>query len=69
MKNIKKSIREWIKKNKKEVCFIGSFVALDKEGDVKDDLMIAYGEKNILKTMLADLDNGLNKDKKKFINW
>jgi len=33
MQKIKKAIHEWVKKNKGEVCFVGSFCEFDKKGE------------------------------------
>ena len=55
--DISEMIRRFIASNGHRVAFIGSFVAFDKKGDVKDDtdMIYAYGEKELLKLMLNGL--------------
>ena len=65
MSNIVKLVEE----NKGNIDFIGSFVIYDKNGEIKDDRRIAFGNKKTLKIILDDLTMELKKDKEKFINW
>lgn len=69
MKKILNEIEKWVKKNKGKVCFIGSFCAFDKKGEVKDDRIIGYGDKECIKLSLKEIDTFLKKDKEDFINW
>lgn len=69
MKEITKSIENWIKKNKKNVCFVGSFVVFDDHGNVKDDSVVAYGYKDIIEISLEGIEELLKKEKDDFINW
>ena len=69
MNKIIKAIEDYTKKHKGDVAFIGSFVAFDKKGDVIDDRILAYGEKEVIKISLEGLEEQVAKDKKDFINW
>ena len=70
MKEIKKAIRNWIDKNKGEVCFLGSFASFDKKGEVKDGVYMAYGTRDCVKISLEEMIKEVKKEKKgEFINW
>ena len=71
MKDLQKAIEKWIKKNKGDVSFIGSFTALDKEGEVIDEesLIFGYGDRDLVEISLGELNSQLEKDKEDFINW
>ena len=62
-----KVMGEWAKE--KDVAFIGSFVSFDKEGEVDDNRMVAYGSKEILDISLKEIKDGIDKEDSKFINW
>ena len=72
IKDITEMIRRFIVANKHEVAFIGSFIAFDEKGEVKDDgnLMLGYGEKDILRLALNDLRDMVEDDANKddFVN-
>lgn len=69
MKELRKSINDWVKKNKGDVMFIGSFCEFDKNGEVKDDFIGAYGVKKCIKLSLGEMSKLLKKEKSDFINW
>jgi len=70
MKEIKKAIEKWMKKNKGDVALLCSFVSFDKNGDVKDDsLVFGYGYKPTIKVILDDMNENVKKEKEDFINW
>lgn len=70
MKQIQKAIETWINKNK-EVTFIGSFTAFDEKGEVndKESLVLGFGDKELVNISLEELNDGVKKEKKDFINW
>ena len=75
-KNLLSAIGKWVKANKGEVDFIGSFISFDKdkikkgEKDVlKDSILVGYGDKKGLEIMLEELQDSLKREKKDFINW
>jgi len=70
------AICKWIDANDKEVAFIGSFVAFDKEkleanaeDCVKEDCVVAYGVKECLKVSLDEMQEQLTQEKDDFVNW
>jgi hypothetical protein len=74
--NLLSAIDKWQKINKGQVSFIGSFVSFDvkkieKEEDdcVKDDLIVAYGDKKSVKIAVNELKRMVDEDKTDFINW
>lgn len=69
MDKIMKAIEKWMKKHKGDVSFIGSFVAFDKDGEVIDDRIIGFGDKETVKIALEELQEEINENKKDFINW
>ncbi len=69
MKEITKAIEKWVKKNKGEVCFIGTFISLKKGSDCEDGLSVAFGERDSIKIYLSELNTQLKVDKEEFINW
>jgi len=69
MDKIMKAIEKWMKKHKGDVSFIGSFVAFDKDGEVIDDRIIGFGDKETIKIALEELQEEINENKKDFINW
>ena len=57
LRDITEMIHRFVVVNKNEVAFVGSFVAFDDKGEVKDDvnLMLGYGEKDVLRIALNAL--------------
>ena len=68
MKEIKKSIESWVKKNNGDVCFTISCCSFDKKGEVKDDFVGAYGVKKCVKVVLDELKKEVVREKGDFIN-
>ena len=75
-KNLLLAIDKWVKANKKEVSFIGSFISFDedkiKKGEkdvLKDSIIVGYGGKKGLEIMLEELQSGLKREKEDFVNW
>lgn len=68
-KEILKALEKWHKKNKGNITAVGSFFSYDKEHKVKNDLVVAYGPKSVIKTMLNCLNEELKKEKKDFVTW
>lgn len=66
-KEIFSAIQKWVDKN--DTCFIASFFGFDKNDDVKEDRMIAYGTKEQMKIALEALNEELAKEKEDFVNW
>lgn len=64
MKDIIEAIMRWTIVNKQEVSFIGSFVAFDKQGDVKEEAerIFIYGDKELLRIQLDALKEELDKN-------
>ncbi len=67
LEDVLKVIQKWEKSN--DVCFISSFVTFDKDFEVIEDRMIAYGTKEAVKISLNALSDEFKKDKEEFINW
>lgn len=69
LEDIRKAIRNWMKKHKGNVQFIGSFMAFEgNDFKIVDDLIIGFGEKKIIQMDLKDLGE-MAKKEKEFINW
>ena len=70
LKAIGKAIENWMKKHKNDVCFYGGFMAFDKESEVVDDMLIAYGQEDIMKISMKEFKEEIKKDKNKdgFVN-
>jgi len=70
LKAIVKAIENWVKKHKNDVCFYGGFFAFDKESEVVDDLMLAYGLESVIKIGMKELNEEIKKNKNKdgFVN-
>lgn len=60
-------IRKWQLSN--DVTFVGSFGEFDKRGEIKNDRLIAYGGKELIKVQLDSLKDELKKNKEEFISW
>ena len=60
-------IEQWSKEN--DVMFYGGFVSFKKNGEVKEDRMICYGDKETLKISLDDFNKAFDSEKEDFINW
>lgn len=69
MNRILNAIDNFVKKNDGNVCFHAGFFVFDKEGDVKEDRLLAYGIKNSLLISGKELLKMMKKEKKDFINW
>jgi len=78
-RDIIEMITRYIASNKNDVCFVGSFIAIDpkkvedKEEDIVkegSDLMIAFGDKDTLRIMLNELRDVIEDeaDKDGFVN-
>ncbi len=68
--NLIKAIEAYVKKHKGNAQFIGSFCAFKgKDFDVVDDLIIAFGFKDMLRDDLKNLDEEVEKEKEDFVNW
>lgn len=70
MKDIIEAIMRWTIVNKQEVSFIGSLVAFDKQGDVKEgaERLFVYGDKELLRIQLDALKEELDKNTDEFMN-
>jgi len=68
-KRIAEAIDEWVKHNKNNVIFHGGFVEFKKNCDVKDTLLIAYGDKETINISIEGMKEGIEKEKDDFINW
>lgn len=69
MNDLKKSIKEWMDKNKGEVVFIGSFISFDKKGEIKKDMITGFGPKKLVKISLSGIKDMIKEEKEDFINW
>jgi len=64
------AIETWVKSNLEDVSFIGSFITHSEEGNVEDDVLIAYGPKEVLEIHLEALQKELEKEEDDdFVNW
>ena len=65
-------ISRYIAANKTEVCFVGSFFALDDKEKIKEgsDLLLAFGHRDTLRMMLNGLRDVVedNADEDGFVN-
>ena len=62
------AIRKWSRDN--EVAFVGSFVSFYRDkNELKEDMVIAFGQKEEIKVHLEVISEMLDKEKKDFINW
>ncbi len=75
-KQILKAIENWEKSEKGDVVFVGSFISFDQkkcdkdEDDcIKDDRIMAYGNREAIEIELEELKKILKEDKEEFINW
>ena len=67
-------IEKWVSENheeEKEVQFVGSFIVMDPEKDfeVIDSRIFAYGFKDILQIALDGLKEAVNDEEEDFVNW
>lgn len=67
MKEVLKTIQKQQKNN--DVIFYGVFVEFNKKGDVKNDKIIAYGDRKTLNISLKEFNKMFKEDKNEFINW
>ena len=56
-RDIIEMISRYVASNKNEVCFVGSFFALDDKEKIKEgsDLLLAFGNRDTLRMMLNGL--------------
>lgn len=69
--DIIKVINKWSKDNKGLVEFHGAFWRFkdDKDFEIIDDRMIAYGTKDSLKISMEELFKDIDEEKDDFISW
>ena len=67
MKEVLKTIQKQQKNN--DVIFYGVFVEFNKKGDVKNDKIIAYGDRKTLNISLKEFNKMFKEYKNEFINW
>jgi len=76
LKNVLETISKWEADN--NTCFIGSFVSFKKklkgtEDDVKEERMLAFGDKELLeillKVLLVTVEKSKSKDNFINLNW
>ena len=67
LKNVLTVIKKWSDDN--DVMFYGSFVEFNKKGDVKDDIIIGFGDKKMIKISLSEFNKMLKEEKENFVNW
>ena len=72
LSDILEMIRRFVVVNKNDVVFVGSFLAFDDEGDVRDDAntLVAFGDKMTLRESLKELRDVVEDeaDKDGFVN-
>lgn len=69
MDNIAREISGLIKDYDGEVVFHSSFVVFNKEGDVEDDRIFCFGDKDTLKISIDDILEQIEKEDDDFVNW
>ncbi len=69
LKDVQKIINSWMKTYKGQVFMVGSFMAFDKEGEISEDIMFAFGDKKPIKTLLSGISQEIKNDKQDFLNW
>jgi aminoglycoside N3'-acetyltransferase len=67
--DIIKVIDKWVTDNGNDVIFHASFASFDKDYNVKDDIMFAYGPKEVLQIDLEGMKEEVDKEKEDFVNW
>ena len=68
MEAINKVLKE-CKEKDEEMSFVGSFVVFDKDSEVIDDRIIAYGYKETIDIQLDAINEELEKEKDDFVSW
>lgn len=68
MIKLKDNIDKWVKKNKGNVVFIGTFLEF-KDNKVSDSVVIGYGDREIINLLTKEHSKMLKADKEEFINW
>ena len=72
LSDILEMIHRFVVVNKNDVVFVGSFLAFDDEGDVRDDAntLVAFGDKMTLRESLKELRDVVEDeaDKDGFVN-
>ncbi|MCK5624969.1 hypothetical protein KAI04_03955 [Candidatus Pacearchaeota archaeon] len=69
LKAIQNAIQKYIDKHEGDVQFVGSFMAFEGENsNVVDDLVMAYGFKDILLLDLKEILKNIKKEEE-FVNW
>lgn len=63
------AIEKWIASEKGNISMIGSFVSFDMDDEIKNDIMVAYGQRKVIKICLDEINDTIKKDKNEFINW
>ena len=84
LQNVIDAIHIWADKNRGNSCFFAEFISFgkddrdpnhpsvrvqNKKGTINDDFTCAYGPKKIIKIMLEDSLEAVQKEKSDFINW
>ena len=64
---ILKAISAWAKAEDAE--FVGSFISFDKDCEIKDNVIVGWGEKKSILFQLDGMKKYLKEDKADFINW
>ena len=67
LEDVLKVIRKWSEDNK--VNFFGGFVSFDDKGEVKEDRLICYGDKDTLGLSVDEFIDLLEEEKEGFVNW
>ena len=66
---IRKELNKLSEKHKGNLHFTGTFFIFDKNGDVTNDVIFAYGYKDTIQIDLKELLKAVKKEKEEFINW
>ena len=64
-----KAINRFVERNEGKVLFHGAFVVFDEKGEIVDERMFCYGDKDVVKISLEGFTEQLDKEKDDFINW
>jgi len=66
LKDVTDMIAKWQKQN--DVMFFGGFVTFNKDFDIIEDRLVAYGDKKSIQLSMKDLGNFIKDEKEDFIN-
>ena len=67
LNDVLSTLGKWSKDN--TVMFYGTFIKFDKNYDVTEDRLVAFGDKKSIKISLKELTKYLKESEDDFLNW